>query len=278
MSNSGASRFAVGDMGILQTDTHLDTPASMQLLDGHITPHGAVHIPSFWEAGTPTMTFSEDMNSCSCLPHVYYFTRVLHALTNEAVPSFKIVRSAVRTVHDALKCIACSRSMIVSQDPTEKLRALCTLLSLIPGFYHQLLQMVDCEASLAVVENRRLAFRLEESGGLWGDLARDGACPDVKRLKDHPLDPELWRQTMRALLRTDVYGLNMHIYSGESGRLARQGRHSGLNDMVEMLDELATRGPFSHMNGWLHPESTGIPTCMNWIETAKQSVSGLIIG
>ncbi|GAB1198519.1 hypothetical protein APSETT444_007842 [Aspergillus pseudonomiae] len=161
--------------------------------------------------------------------------------------------------------------------PTEKLRALGTLLSLIPGFYHQLLQIIDCEASLAVAENRGLAFKLEESGGLWGDLAGDRACPVVNRLKDHPLDPELWRQTMRGLLRADVYGLTVDFYSGDSGKLLKQSRHPGLNDMVGMLDELATRGLVGQMGGWLLPESTGIHTCMDLIEAAKQSVGQLVI-
>ncbi|KNG80911.1 hypothetical protein ANOM_010583 [Aspergillus nomiae NRRL 13137] len=167
VSNSGASHFTVGDTRILQTDTNLPAPTSIQFLDEHIADR-AVPVPKSWEAGTSTMRFSQDTGGCSCLSRIYYFTRVLRALTNEAVPSVTVVRTAVRTVHDALRCISFSRSMIISQDPIEKLRALGTLLSLIPGFYHQLLKMIDCEAFLAVAESRGLAFKLEESGGLWG--------------------------------------------------------------------------------------------------------------
>lgn len=63
---------------------------------------------------------------------------------------------------------------------------------------------------MATAENRDIAFLLEASGGLWGHLAGDRGCPEFERLQDKPIEPEMWRQTMRALLKTDVYGT--HTY------------------------------------------------------------------
>lgn len=150
------------------------------------------------------------------------------------------------------------------------------MLALLPGIYHQLLQMIDHETILANPENRGLAFTLEASDGLWGHLAGDRGCPEYEQLKETPLDPEQWRQKMRALLRTDVYGSDSGRHCGQSEGTG-EGQHLGLPVMVTMLEKLAATGPLHQKIAFGLHVSDEKALGKELINSAKRSVHKLII-
>lgn len=222
--------------------------------------------------GTKSLTYCDA--TCSCLPRLYHCIEILRTLSTTTEPELSVARTAVRTAHDAFKCDACTRSGTANS--TEKLLALSYILTLLPGIYVQLLHVIDQETTLAEAENRGIAFLLEGSGCLWGDLAGENGCPEFEGLKDKPLKPEVWRQTMRALLKTDVYGGDVGRHCGKAEGSVGEGQHLGLKGMVTILDDLAKTGNFDRTN--FSPQRAGETTrWMELIDNAKQRVNELVI-
>lgn len=146
--------------------------------------------------------------------------------------------------------------------------------------------MVDQEAAAADRERRKIVFTLSEYGGLWGTLAEQEPyqCGAAEKLEGRVMEAGLWRLTVRALLKIDVYGVQ--------DVQCRDVRMLGLKDIIGMMeersrrrhrlmDELVERGVVGRMRGYVKLGDGEVggeqPTCLRIIDIAKRSMEELII-
>ncbi|KKY39950.1 putative c6 finger domain-containing protein [Diaporthe ampelina] len=102
--------------------------------------------------------------------------------------------------------------------------------------YRRILDMIEIETARAICERRQMHFSLPEYGGVWGQLGSDeNVCIAACQYDNVTLEPAMWRLTVRALLKVDVYGLNC----GPEGPGSKSLRFSqmGLKDIIAQLEE-----------------------------------------
>jgi hypothetical protein len=185
------------------------------------------------------------------------------------------------------------------------------LLPSLSNAYKTILAMVDDEARAASEQNRKLVFDLASYGGLWGSLGEDGApgdCGATDRVNGAVLEPAMWRLTLRALLKIDVYGMRECAAGGRGpgtelgdvgeGPVTGQGTavfQPGLKDIIAMMEErsrvrheqidrLVAEGVLRFDDGGCGTEYVPLnnargekPTCFRIIDIAKRSMQGLVI-
>ncbi len=180
---------------------------------------------------------------CGCLASLYLALDSLQQLPSEAGPAMRVARHASKTAHDAVYCSGCSPPNYTDphvQPPVQSFQSMMmlgTLLPTIANAYHRILSMVDEEAAEAEKDRRNLTFSLEECGGIWGRLADvDDMCDAAAHLEGAVLEPSLWRRTVRALLRIDVYGINSPGGSMEANDCKRFVL-IGLKDIILLLEK-----------------------------------------
>ncbi len=162
------------------------------------------------------------------------------------------------------------------------------LLPTIANAYHRILAMVDTEMAEADRDRRLITFTLDEYGGLWGRLAEvDTTCGMGENLDGAVLEPSMWRRTVRALLRIDVYGLNSSKDGVVDPRECQGFFQVGLKDIILLLENRSKlrhdtmdaaiaaglmQNPehFGHRPGGPH-------TCQQIIAIAKHSIENLVI-
>ncbi|PHH68896.1 hypothetical protein CDD82_195 [Ophiocordyceps australis] len=130
----------------------------------------------------------------------------------------RVARGASEAALDASACRRCSA------DPD----SLLCLAALVPAACHAyaaVLDMIDADAAAARRQSRTLFLALKDIGGLCG---LDDAA--LRSLDCRFLDPDTWRQTMRALLRLDLDGL-----PDDAPHAA--GRPRGLRQVLARLDQ-----------------------------------------
>jgi hypothetical protein len=253
--------------------------------------------PSSNSASTPESP-PEDSSTqtCGCLAALYLAMQSLQTLPKEVAQAMAVARTAAKTAHDTILCKVCGDPPIetgcqghpVPITSYQNMLMLGALLPSLSNAYMRILAMVDAEAEAAAAEHRQILFTLRNYGGLWGwvasqDLAK---CGGNKWLEGTMLEPLLWRLTVRALLKMDVYGIN-DLTPGAGCEHARQ---PGLKDIINMmeersrrrhqlLDQLVASGAVHHPGPFYIPlSSTGEkPTCMTIIDIAKRSMDHLVI-
>ncbi|KAI2619330.1 hypothetical protein GGR54DRAFT_640264 [Hypoxylon sp. NC1633] len=213
-------------------------------------------------------------------------------------------RAATKTAYDVVYCPICSFQIeprlppfspgecrAHSADTMRNFQNLMLLAALIPSIahaYERILAAVDEEARRATAERRRLVFKLRGFGGmLWGDHP-DGDCGGGVASLDHrEMEPAMWRLTVRALLKADVYGLSGLEADAAAASLPL---HLGLKDIVLMMEQ-KSRARHAVMDAMIRagalqePEGCGLrmhvqgetPTCEKVIAIAKASIDALII-
>ena len=262
----------------------------------------------FWEktpslssqGGTPpdsnyTPSFVPATGSCGCLASLYLALDSLQRLPKQVGPAMSVARNAAKAAHDAIRCPVCSPPFVNQADlvPLSSFQNMMVLGALLPSTanaYRHILVMIDEEAARAAAEGRELRFMINEYGGVWGSLAQsENVCGTTERFQNAAMEPTMWRLTVRALLKVDVYGINSSCGDGPKATCL-PFTQLGLKDIVMMmeersirrhgqLDELIAKGFIKpHTNcGQPLPAPGERPTCLRIIDIAKSSIANLII-
>jgi hypothetical protein len=201
---------------------------------------------------------------------------------------------AAKTAYEVVNCPVCCFKM---DFPTQCDRALqmqnfqimMLLATLIPSIvvaYEAILNVVDRETANAQASGRRLIFKLHGLGGIWGVPGDENVCDVSQAFKHREMEPAMWRLTVRALLKVDVYGISGNCSPGQT---SDDLLHLGLKDIVALMeskskarhafvDALQIAGAWPPSNTHMKMHAPGeTPTCQKIIAIAKQSVDQLVI-
>ncbi|KAK1754837.1 hypothetical protein QBC47DRAFT_202499 [Echria macrotheca] len=259
---------------------------------------GMATTPSSDGAETEASPQPPAMPRCACLSSLYLALDSLQHLPNDVTAAMKIARTAARSAHDAVMCDACGNPPLdYARAPNiqsfQNLMMLGALLPSLANAYTRILGMIDAEATKADQERRQLLLKLDDYGGLWGSLAIGfNAMPERDKFWGKPLEPALWRLTIRSLLKLDVYGL--HPAAGGADDLANldccmQQEYLGLKDIIAMVEERSRKRhqqlDMALASGLIEKPTTDCayeigqedPPCMRIIDIAKRSMNDLVI-
>lgn len=233
---------------------------------------------------------------CGCLSSLYLALDSLTRLPDEVVPAMRVARNASKVAHDVIECPVCSRPLIdepAKPPPIQCFQTLMLLGTLVPSAcnaYASILEMVDAETAAAKKHGRSLWLSFKDIGGLWGRIGDNGgSCSAIENYNNKNMEPDMWRLTIRGLLRLDVYGLDE-----TDSNLPRNQRfiQPGLRDIVrqleersrkrhELLDALKAAGhPNAGVSGVIYPTKPCTPeqrTCVKVLETARIALDNLVI-
>ncbi|KAK4218210.1 hypothetical protein QBC37DRAFT_275446 [Rhypophila decipiens] len=244
---------------------------------------------------------------CQCFSKLYLALDSLQHLPNDFESAMAVTRNASKTAYQTVTCPVCGdppldmhfRTEEHSTDywlrPFQNIMMLGALLPSLSNAYVRILKMVDSEAAKAEAENRKMIFKLEQYGGVWGRAAEEHVtCSVSLHVEGLQLEPAMWRMTARALLKFDVYGYSkvdeLAIPGVEDDRPFVQ---VGLKDIMnmmeerskqrhELLDNLVAEGKLTIPSNtcYNHPSKRhieGKPQCMVIIDIAKKSMADLVI-
>ena len=225
--------------------------------------------------------------SCACLANMYLALDSLQKLPSNTRDAMCAARYASRVAHDCVQCPLCSVPMStngkIDIQCLQNVMVLGGLLPVIADAYRRIVLMVDNEAQCARAEQRKLFFSTNEFGGLWGRIAQEKIYMDNSSGMMGDMDPILWRQIVRSMLKLDVYGMNTCGDSSGEGF-----KHLGLSDIIDMMERRSLR---RHEMIDENPELRGsimetvehqvmIPgeksTCLKIIDIAKIAVQNII--
>ncbi|KAB5580403.1 hypothetical protein GE09DRAFT_1082020 [Coniochaeta sp. 2T2.1] len=252
----------------------------------------------------PSPSSSSQPTTCSCLASLYLALDSLSHLPKDACSAIHVARSASKAAYNTISCPICSTPSLDPTDPNvhppiQSLQNMMMLGALLPSLsnaYKAILRMVDEEAHAANIHSRKLVFQLTSYGGLWGSLAdADNICGAAENVDGRELDPAMWRLTVRALLKVDVYGLSDCTPGYEQFGRDKSGQplfQPGLKDIIQMMedrsrmrheqvDALVAAGQL-RMSGSceyipLENHTGEKPTCFRIIDIAKKSMQSLVI-
>ncbi|KAK3337216.1 hypothetical protein B0T19DRAFT_351682 [Cercophora scortea] len=232
---------------------------------------------------------------CDCSARLYYSLESLQRLPTEIDSAMNTARNAARTAHNTVMCTICGLPPLeLSHRPPiasfQNMMMLGALLPSLSNAYVRILAMVDDETARADAARSKIHFSLEGYGGIWGEIAHTkNACSAASNLEGVMLEPSMWRLTVRALLRFDVYGINEADAGGGTG-VACEVTQPGLKDIISMmearsrkrheeLDALVASGAIKDTNllQYISHSSADDLPCMRIIDIAKKSIEDLVI-
>lgn len=180
--------------------------------------------------------------NCGCLSSLYLALDSLTHLPHDVTAAMRVARNASKVAHDVISCNSCSGPLLeeVSMPPPiqcfQNMMLLGALLPSACNAYAAILEMVDAETARAKEEGRNFWFTFKDVGGLWGNMVDEGAggqCGLLQSYNNRSMPPDMWRTTIRAIMRLDVYGFGavaeLDINTGYT--------QLGLKDVVALLDE-----------------------------------------
>ncbi|KAL2130104.1 hypothetical protein VTI74DRAFT_6905 [Chaetomium olivicolor] len=231
---------------------------------------------------------------CGCLSSLYLAIASLQTLPKQVNEAMLVARTASKAAHDAIICPVCGDPPLEPdcKPQIQGLQSVMMLGALLPSLanaYMRILGMVDAEAAAADADRRKIRFSLSGYGGLWGLAAKldPVKCRATERLEGAILEPVLWRLTVRALLKMDVYGINELT----TGIDFDPGFYQpGLKDIIKMMEDRSRRR-HEQMDAMVASgqvpktpceyvplsSTTDKPTCMRIIDIAKRSMDDLVI-
>ncbi|KAM0345310.1 hypothetical protein ACHAPU_006709 [Fusarium lateritium] len=233
--------------------------------------------------------------SCTCLSTLYLALDSLGNLPTEVIPAMKVARNASKVAHDVIQCPVCSASLVdepTKPPPMQAFQSLMLLGALVPSAcnaYAKILEMVDTEAALAKQQRRTFWFAFKDIGGLWGCIGDSpGGCTTYETYNNKTMPPDLWRLTIRGVLRLDVYGLGKNDSDIPRPLSYRQ---LGLRDVVQRLEErndkrhaaldamIAAGNSCQAPAGVIYPSKPckGGRNCDKVLEVARTALENLVI-
>ncbi|KAJ2892499.1 putative c6 finger domain-containing protein [Zalerion maritima] len=250
---------------------------------------GSCHSSPDENPDTPTNQVPVPRTSvpCVCLANMYLALDKLQHLPTGVRDAMCAARYGARVAHDCMQCSSCSQPMVLAAQPPiqclQNMMILGALLPVIANAYMHIVPMVDKEAEKATAERRKLFFAISEFGGVWGRAAQQKECSTAESLQGD-MEPTLWRQIVRALLKFDVYGMDGCTATGS------KMKQIGLRDVVDQMEErsITRHRMFEHVDVQSTVGSMGCPappvtfpgqkpTCLQIIGMAKQAVENIVI-
>ncbi|KAI1431722.1 hypothetical protein GGR50DRAFT_699660 [Xylaria sp. CBS 124048] len=206
----------------------------------------------------------------------------------------------------------------------QTLMLLSTLIPSIVHAYATMLAIVDEETNKAIAERRNIVVQLDGLGGIRGCRLADEYETEHQNTdgrenergkerskgtdKYREMEPSLWRLTVRALMKFDVYGLSGSAthnpsspysphhqdHNGNMSRSIGDPFHLGLKDLVLLMEKKskerhAVMEAMVNAGVWQIPancplppggggsKSAELPTCQRVISIARSSVEQLVI-
>ncbi|KAL1852058.1 hypothetical protein Daus18300_012340 [Diaporthe australafricana] len=274
-------------------------PADNSDTSAHIPPPLTFSTPSQSSQGAstpenPLTSTTPQPGSCGCLANLYLALDALTHLPTEVEPAIRAARSASKTAHDSIHCRVCcpplTETMKISMSSFQNMMILGALFPSVVDAYHRIIDMIEIETARAICDRRQMHFSLPEYGGVWGQLGTyDNLCNRATQYEDVTMEPAMWRLTVRALLKVDVYGVNC----GPEGPGSESLRFSqmGLKDIITQLEERSLSrhaevdalleaglpgpvGPVGVRAQHSHGEE---PHCKKIIKLAKEAIASLDI-
>ncbi|KAI0842270.1 hypothetical protein F5Y06DRAFT_259404 [Hypoxylon sp. FL0890] len=283
----------------------LEPPLSAEQVP-NLSPNSASTPESISSSGSggvalppPTATTTNTTGTCAHTAALYLALDAMQKIPDGVENALAHVRKATRTAYDVVYCPVCSFKIeppdhAASDDIMRNFQNLMLLAALIPSIVHayeRILRAVDEETARATAERRRLVFKLKGFGGiLWGNNSSactggENDCMSAGALNHREMEPTMWRLTVRALLKADVYGLSGLGHDEVEGTPL----HLGLKDIVLQMEQKskarhAVLDHLVHSGAW-KPPMCGMkmhapgetPTCQKVIAIAKASIDALVI-
>jgi hypothetical protein len=247
--------------------------------------------------------------SCDCLTSLCVALGSLNRLPPDVISAMRVARNATKIAHNTLACDHCYGDMydLSKPAPISRFQSIMFLGALVPSAcnaYASILEMVDRDTERAKVEYRSLYFSFKSVGGMWASIIDEtdtSSSPDCLLLKsynDRFLEPDIWRTTIRAILKVEVYGFNHQTASVPSSVDCSTSPHvylhRGLKDLVTLIDEknerrhdiadalIQANHPLPNQNYLLFP---GTPKpcpredrhCVRMLDVARMALSNLVI-
>lgn len=270
------------------SDTGAQLPPPLSFGTPSLSSQGAVTPENANTSTTPAP------GSCGCLASLYLALDGLTNLPTEVEPAIRAARSASKAAHESTHCKVCcpplTETMRISISSFQNMMILGALFPSVVDAYRRILDMIEIETARAICERRQIHFSLPEYGGVWGQLGSDeNVCNAASQYDNVTLEPAMWRLTVRALLKVDVYGLNC----GPEGPGSKALRFSqmGLKDIVAQLEE-RSRARHAEVDAMLEAGLPGPvgpagvraqhslgeePHCKRIIKIAKDAIASLDI-
>lgn len=271
----------------------LMVPPESLLSDLSPSPESRPVLPSL-PAPTPKAVPSV---ACSCLSTLYLSLDSLSRLPSDIPYAVRTARNATKVAHDVIKCRLCSDPL--TDDPFQPpsiqcFQSLMLLAALVPSIcnaYAAILEMINRETDTAKSEQRQIWFSFKGLGGLWGTIA-DGRvdCPKMQNLNDMILEPDMWRNIMRGILRLDVYGTGDTFQDVSTSGYKQNGLRDVLKRLEErsskrhdLMDDLVAQGKAPKHEHYVLGYETYKPVppeernCMRILEAARVALNHLVI-
>ncbi|KAI1333149.1 hypothetical protein F5Y16DRAFT_4618 [Xylariaceae sp. FL0255] len=287
------------DPALFTTPTPKDAPVA-DLVPALSPNSNNASSPESTSVSTPSNPYG-----CRCTTELSSALDLVKRMPTEVEPAIRQARLAAKTAYEAVVCPVCSAMMEMPANGSpsmlhhfQNLMLLATLIPSLVAAYSQILTKVDDEAIKAANERRQIIFKLSGLGGIWGglngqDQQRD-LCGLTETYENREMEPRMWRLTVRALLKVDVYGISgscVPAAAGEDrGNKTKDPFHLGLKDIVLMmeakskarhalLDTLVEAGVWQVPNcSYLAPNKQGeLPQCQRIISIARASVEQIVI-
>lgn len=194
---------------------------------------------------------SHPTSSCDCLTSLTQALSSLNRLPTAVIPAMQVARDTTKVAYDTLSCFHCYGDMydLSKPSPVSRFQNMMCLAALVPSAcnaYATILEMVDRDVERAKGENQLLYFNFKDVGGIWANLIEEKGptspeCALLRSFHDRFLEPEIWKATIRAILKVEVYGFNQKTASVSStvdcSVSPTAFLHCGLKDVITLIDE-----------------------------------------
>lgn len=286
-----------------QGQPHNDTsdtstsPPSSEPSDSASSPpsqHSATSVDTSPSSGLKPVPSIE----CGCLSVLYRTLESLSRLPADIPSAIRIARRATEVAHQTIRCPVCGEFQYhdpLEPPPIQCYQNMMLVVTLIPSAcnaYATILDMIDKETDRARRDGRQMWFSFQELGGVMGRVGEHDGCASMRALNNRPMEPNMWRTTMRAILRLDVYGY--HPTPGEADDFGFQSQ--GLKDVVTamedrsrkrhaVMDKLVADGKAPHDTMFYRHDAktahTPVPeeerSCMRVLDSARLALEHLVI-
>lgn len=189
--------------------------------------------------------------SCDCLASLTQALGSLSRLPADVISAMQVARETTKIAYDTLSCAHCYGDMydLSKPSPVSRFQNMMCLGALVPSAcnaYATILEMVERNVGRAKGENQLLYFNFKDVGGIWANLIDEKGptspeCALLRSFHDRYLEPEIWKATIRAILKVEVYGFNQKTASVSStvdcSVSPTAFLHCGLKDVITLLDE-----------------------------------------